>query len=329
MLSKNMSFVTTEEARRKPPKVWVYKNPNVGDLNASKGIAERINPEYEVHDYNEIFPANPNHKLSSKPDIIIGIGKPEQDLFDYSNPAKDAFFISHNAYHGADLCYGAISDNAYTPNFVTIDTPHSVTPDKIENGKKWQEKFSGLPEPKIGILLGGRCTGFDFTAEMAREMAKKCVSKAKELGGSLLITTSRRTGEEATEAFIDEINKEQNVPTYIHRWMPNQKSEENPYYGILGLSDAIIVTGDSGSMCNEVNTSRKPVYIYDFGEKLIENYRKYHATLYDRGVTKPFSEFMEKDIEHWDYEPLDTTGEIAKETLKRLRERHKSAAEIQ
>ena len=326
-----MSFTETEKQRKTPkteeklPVVWVYKDPNVGDLNASKGIAERINPNYEIHDYNDIFPSNQNHKVSSKPDIIIGIGKPNRHLFDLTNPCRDAFFISHNAYAGADLCYGALSDNAWTPNFVTIDTPHAVTKEKIETGKReWGERFDELPEPKIAVLVGGTCTGFQFTPDMAREFAKQCVNKAKEFGGSLIVTTSRRTGKEATEAFLDEISKEYDVPAYIHLWKPEQKPENNPYYGILGLADAIIVTGDSGSMCNEVNASCKPVYVYDFGEKLMENYRKYHTTLYDRNVAKPFSKFLEKGIVPWDYEPLDTAGDIAKEALKRWREMQES-----
>jgi len=75
------------------------------------------------------------------------------------------------------------------------------------------------------------------------------------------------------------------------------------------------------SMCCEANMSKKPVYIYEFAGALRESDKKLHQQLYARNLAKPFSEFLEKGIAHWDYEPLDTAGEIAKEALKRWRER--------
>ena len=75
-------------------------------------------------------------------------------------------------------------------------------------------------------------------------------------------------------------------------------------------------------MCCEANMSHKPVYIYTpEGTRGMD--ADLHHQLYDRNVAKPFSEFLEHGIVHWEYEPLDTAGDIAKEALKRFQELEK------
>lgn len=330
-----MSFVEKEQDRKKLkpeklPIVWVINTAPNGELNTRKGIAEKINSEYEIHDFLDIAKSVLDIPTIKKPDIVVGTGR-LINLQEYmAERLKNVLFISNNRY-GVDLNYGDSRDCTNLSKFIsTIGSPHAVTTEKIEAGKKeWGNEFSGMNEPKVAVLLGGSCKWFDFTPELARKMAKELAEKVKELGGSLIVTTSRRTGKEATEAFMDEINAAQ-VPTYLHDWrFDNAKG--NPYYGILGLADAIIVGGDSASMCSEANMSKKPVYIYaPDGTREIDN--KLHEQLYSyklkdgvpNPLAKPFSEFIAKGIEPWDYEPLDTASDIAKEALKRWQEKQKS-----
>jgi hypothetical protein len=53
------------------------------------------------------------------------------------------------------------------------------------------------------------------------------------------------------------------VPHYLHHWQAN--GEANPYFGILTLSDELIVTADSVSMLSEACATGKPVYMADLG----------------------------------------------------------------
>jgi hypothetical protein len=75
-------------------------------------------------------------------------------------------------------------------------------------------------------------------------------------GGSLLVTTSRRTSQEAADVI------EAGMPAngFFHRWMPGGQS--NPYPAILSLADRFIVTGESISMLTEVIRGGKPLAIY-------------------------------------------------------------------
>ena len=361
-----MLFTEGESQRRQPkpeklPTVWVVCNDGdekscKGDVNVAKGIAEKINPNFLVHPLSSL-------DLSKRPDILVlptYINLKNNNILNDRN-LKDIFVVQSKisrkiipfvGYPKIDLLaipsnllsgtiFNIVCDNKKC--LKTLGVAHNITPEKIEAGKKeWENQFTDFPEPKIAVLLGGDCAEFSFTPEMARKMAKECTQKAKELGGSLIITTSNRTSKEATEAFMDEIKDEYDVPAYLHDWRMDA-AKGNPYYGILGLADAIIVSGESMSMCCEANQAftrnqneeiiRTPVYIYDFDGKLRESDKALHEQLYNHKlkdgtpnpVAKPFSEFLEKGIEKWEYEPLDTAGDIAREALTRWRAKQVSS----
>ena len=51
------------------------------------------------------------------------------------------------------------------------------------------------------------------------------------------------------------------MPCDLYRWRPGDSS--NPYFGILALSEALVVTADSVSMLSEACATGKPVYMAD------------------------------------------------------------------
>ena len=79
---------------------------------------------------------------------------------------------------------------------------------------------------------------------------------ARELGGSVLATTSRRTDRRATQAFCDALG---DAASWVYR---AGDAGENPYPAFLALADIFVVTGDSESMLAEATSRGRPVYIY-------------------------------------------------------------------
>ena len=75
------------------------------------------------------------------------------------------------------------------------------------------------------------------------------------MNASLLVTSSRRTGKENTDALKSALT---GAPAFV--W---DGEGENPYFGILGLCDYLVVTADSVNMISEACASGRPVYIYD------------------------------------------------------------------
>ena len=183
---------------------------------------------------------------------------------------------------------------------------HHVTPEKLaEAAEVFRERYADLPRPWIGVLLGGTNKTMTLTPKMARHIGEQLARAARESGGSLLVTPSRRTGDANTRALAEAIA---DVP---HRlW---NRDGPNPYFGILGLADHLVVTGDSASMVSEAASTGKPLYIVDFGH-YSKRLERFHDGLRGEGVTRPF----DGTLEQWSYEPINDTEQIAAAIVARL-----------
>jgi mitochondrial fission protein ELM1 len=53
------------------------------------------------------------------------------------------------------------------------------------------------------------------------------------------------------------------VPVILHRY--RRDDPDNPYFGVLSLADALVVTSDSVAMLSEAAATGRPVYIFDLG----------------------------------------------------------------
>ena len=96
----------------------------------------------------------------------------------------------------------------------------------------------------------------------------------KRKGGSLLATTSPRTGARIEQALSDAID----VPAYVYCWSQSG-GEDNPLIGLLSLADDIIVTSDSASLICDAMMAEKPIWLFDTPTKprrLLDKYLHNH-----------------------------------------------------
>jgi hypothetical protein len=142
-------------------------------------------------------------------------------------------------------------------NVVPIDLAlHDVTPRVLaEAAEAWRARFSHLARPLTGVQLGGSTKRHPFTVEQGRALAERL--KALRAEGGLAITPSRRTPEEVKAALRDAFAGDEGV----FLW---DQTGDNPYRGILALSDRLVVTGDSVSMVSEAVATGRPVAVFDF-----------------------------------------------------------------
>lgn len=104
----------------------------------------------------------------------------------------------------------------------------------------------------MGVILGGSNRTYRFTKEIAERLITLLDQLHHTTGAQFYMAASRRTDNEALHVF-DRFSK---TASHIRFW----KGEgENPYLGILALSDALIVTEDSVSMISEALSTGKPV----------------------------------------------------------------------
>jgi len=162
-----------------------------------------------------------------------------------------------------------------------LGAPHRVTPERLAaEAEKWRPAFAHLPRPWVAVIVGGATKNRPFPVEMAQGLGESVARLAGGMGGSLLLTTSRRTGV-AQEAALAAVLPE---PRWLHLY---SQGGDNPYFGFLALADAIIVTGDSVSMCCEACASDAPVFIWAPEGWVASKHARLHAQLYQAGVARP------------------------------------------
>lgn len=184
---------------------------------------------------------------------------------------------------------------------VTMASPNRLTPQQLDDAKKEFASFSALPGPRIAVLIGGNSKAY----RMSTKTMRKLVQQLSAVEGSLMITASRRTGEENAKILHDTFDD-----TDHFLW---DGQGPNPYFGILAWADTILVTADSASMLSEACSTGKPVYMIplDGGHPRID---KLHENLRKSGCLRVF----DGSLEHWTYEPLRDAARVADEIRKRM-----------
>jgi mitochondrial fission protein ELM1 len=143
---------------------------------------------------------------------------------------------------------------------------------------------------------------------LAHSLGRDVALLALGMGGSVMATTSRRTGNEAADALAEGLGPALNV---LYRW---GEPGENPYLGYLATADAIVVTADSVSMISEACATEAPVYVA-LPEMAGPKHRMMIETLAQAGQVRPFNQILSS----WARQPLDESGRVADEIRRRFK----------
>lgn len=201
-----------------------------------------------------------------------------------------------------DLVAVPYHDNLRGKNVIVTDgAPNRITPTTLEQAKKDFSPFGKLPSPRVSVLIGGNSR----THKLTRDNTLDLVKKLQGLTASLMITTSRRTGEQNTKILQDGL-KDDN----IYFW---DGKTNNPYKGMLAWADYILVTADSVSMISDACSTGKPVYLISM-EGGSKRFNKLHNHLKKIGAIRDF----EGNLESFSYEPLKDAEKISMEIENRL-----------
>lgn len=248
------------------------------------------------------------------PKLVIAAGRRTLPVLRYIKHQSPSTITVYLMWPGdtrdIDLIAAPEHDNPPSlPNVIRTLAPlHAVTSETLASARQaWAAQFSHLPRPWVALCLGGNTKHGEFTTTDWRNV----ISSAQQLAahGSLLVTTSRRTPAEAVKLVETLVSG----PHLLHRW---DIDKDNPYLGMLGSADSIVVTGDSLSMCAEACVSGKPVYIYAPDKIIPEKHKKLHAPLYARNMARPL-----EDANQHAWSPttgLDEAATVAREIRTRF-----------
>jgi uncharacterized protein len=119
-----------------------------------------------------------------------------------------------------------------------------------------------VAKPWFTILLGGEVKEFVVSAAELERTARAAQEAADRHGGSVVVSTSRRTSPEMLAA-VERVLKN----PHIYRWSAADR-DENPYEVLLAQSAALFVTADSASMMLDCAASGTPTYVVEYPERL-------------------------------------------------------------
>ena len=164
-----------------------------------------------------------------------------------------------------------------------------------------------LPRPLTTVLVGGASAHAGFDDASVDALAAGLALALRRDGGSLLITTSRRTPTAAVACLRTLVTS---PPGLL--WTGTDDGP-NPYAGLLGWADRIVCTADSVNMLSEACATNVPVFVSG-ADRLTGRPRQFVDALVARGRVRPFDDALAA----YAVTPLRETARVAAEVRARL-----------
>jgi hypothetical protein len=206
-----------------------------------------------------------------------------------------------------DLVIAPRHDSLEGPNVLTpLGSLNPVDDAWLEAGRQAFARLGQLPAPRIGVLLGGPRRGGPLDATQSGALVEGLKSRLRREGGSVLLLASRRTPDALYAAVHAAL---QDVPGL--RWR-DAGDGPNPYPGVLGWADRLVVTPDSVNMLSEAAATGVPVHTLE-SDGLPRKLARFHAALRERGLLHELAADAPPPAE-----PLRETAAIAAEVRRRL-----------
>jgi mitochondrial fission protein ELM1 len=137
-------------------------------------------------------------------------------------------------------------DGLAGPNVLApLGSLNPVDDDWLADARDSCPQFDELPRPRSGVLLGGPRRGIAIDAGYAARLAAGLRARWQREGGSLLVLASRRTPDAVMDTLHHALD---GIPGL--RWA-GPDDGRNPYPGVLGWADRLVVTPDSVNMLSE------------------------------------------------------------------------------
>ncbi len=318
------------------PAVWVLADDRTGDVAQCMGVAEALGWPFAVKSiaYERLgilhnvlrgptlVGVSPDSRAGLAPPwprLVIGCGRRTVPIARWIKRRSGCFLtqiMDPGIGSRADIDLLAVPshDACRLPEARAVrilGAPHRVTPRRLAAAAAhWRPHLAHLPRPWLAVIVGGATRRRDFPQDLARQLGRDVSAMASAAGGSVLLTTSRRTGRAAERILLSAIEP----PRYIHRW---GQGGDNPFMAMIALADAVVVTGESTSMCTEATLCRGPVHIWSPSGWAAPKRVRLHRDLFVGGYARPFEDWTGFAADG--HAPLNPAAAIAAAIRERLR----------
>ena len=206
-----------------------------------------------------------------------------------------------------DLVVANAHDGLHGPNVIVTRTAlHRATPARLAAAAaEWAPRLAHLPRPLVTVLVGGSNGRFRLGAAEGAALAGQLAAMMGRDRAGVALTPSRRTAPGVRRVLHQVLDP-------LGAWIWDMEGP-NPYFGLLALADAIIVTTDSISMMSEAVATHAPVMLADLPgrSRRIERFRQ---TLLAEARVRPYA----GRLETWPVQPVDDTPQAGREVRNRL-----------
>ena len=198
-------------------------------------------------------------------------------------------------------------DGMAGPNVIVTRTAlHRATPARLAAAREvWVPRLAHLKRPLISVLVGGSNGRYRLEAAEGAQLAGQLAAMVERDSCGLALTASRRTPAAVRDVLHQTLTRH-------GAWVWDMEGE-NPYFGLLALADAIIVTVDSISMVSEAVATSAPVLLAELPGRSARIGR-FLGALLSTGRVRRFA----GRLETWQTAPVDDTAEAGAEVRRRL-----------
>jgi mitochondrial fission protein ELM1 len=187
---------------------------------------------------------------------------------------------------------------------VTTGAPHCIDEQTLAAARQAWPDLAALPGPRVALLIGASNRAYRVDREYLERLVEAVLSHLSA-GGSVLVTTSRRTEPELV-AFVKQ--RFASIPGQV--WT-GPDDGINPYPGFLAWADRLFVTADSVNMLSEACGTGKPVHCEPPGPG-IAKFQRFHQLMRDQGHVLPLDSLETR------VQPLRETREVADRIAEQL-----------
>ncbi len=206
-----------------------------------------------------------------------------------------------------DLILAARHDGLSGPNVIVTRTAlHRVTASRLRAAaEQFAPRLADLPRPLVAVLVGGSNGRWRLDRPAGAALASALAGMMDTDRVGLALTPSRRTDPQVAGMLADALR-----PRGAFVW---DGTGDNPYFGLLALADAIVVTSDSMSMISEAVATPAPAMLARL-PGFSRRQAGFIAALEAEGRVRPFA----GRLDLWPVEPVDDTPAAAAEMRRRL-----------
>lgn len=179
----------------------------------------------------------------------------------------------------------------------------------LARGRSAFPALGALPAPRTTLLVGASNRAQRLDAAYFDALAERLAAQQARDGGSVLASVSRRTSHEVAQRLRRALG------AYPGVFWGGTEDGPNPYAGLLGWADRLVVTPDSVNMLSEACATGKPVRTFA-PRPIAGKLAAFHAELVASGHLRDLDDDTPRALPP----PLAETAAIAELVARRWRE---------